>query len=185
MSLFLDYLWIWFVLAFGVGIGGYAWYVNNKNRRNLCIALALPIFTLALGLNLYYGIDTDRKSITRTLNALIAAVERDDPEKVCNFFSPRAEEIKKFVKEKMGLINISRAKYHHLKITINDAASPPIADVQFSTIFYWKNKEPNDVISLDQPVPDSVRFEIELVKTKNQSWLLTNKFHFFPLRNYR
>jgi len=185
MSLFLDYLWIWIVLTFCVGICGYVWYVNNQSRRNLYIAFALPIFTFALGLTLYYGVDTNRKSITRTLNALIAAVERDDSEDVCKFISPKAEEVQKFTREKMRLISISRTKYHNLKISINDAASPPVADVRFSTVFYWKNKEPNDIISLDQPVPDSVRFEIEFVRTKNQSWLITNKFQFFPLRNYR
>ena len=185
MSLFLDYLWIWIVLTFGVGICGYAWCANNKNTRNLFIVLVLPLVTLALGLTLYYGIDTDRKSIMRTLNALIAAVERGDSEDVCKFISPKAEEVQRFAREKMRLISISRVKYHHLKITINDAVSSPVADVRFSTVFYWKNKEPNDIISLDQPVPDSVRFEIELVRTKNQSWLITNKFQFFPLRNYR
>jgi hypothetical protein len=183
MGLFLDYLWIWIVLTFVVGLGGYSWYVNDQTGRNLIIAIVSPLLTLALGLSLFYGVDTDRKSIKRTLDALIAAVEDDDVEAVCRFISPKAEDVRKLARANMLLFNISKAKYHDLQIEVNDAASPPIAKVKFSAIFYWKNKIPIDGISLVQPIPENVRFEIELVKTKDQSWLLT-KYQHFPLRSY-
>jgi hypothetical protein len=183
MSLFLDYFWIWIVLAFAVGISGYVWYVNDQRGQPLAIAIVSPILTLALGLALYYGVDTDRKSVTRMLNALIAAVEKDDSDVVCRFISPKAEQTQTFARVQMKLYRISKAKYHNLEITVNDATSPPIAQVRFASVFYWKNKEPIDGMSLDQPIPQSIRFEIELVKTKEQSWILT-KCQPFPLRNF-
>ncbi|MDR0328482.1 MAG: hypothetical protein LBI05_09330 [Planctomycetaceae bacterium] len=185
MNLFLDYLWIWIVLTCVVGLCGYVWYVNNPSGRNLVLSVLASLLTLALGLTLYYGVETDNKSITRTLDALVEAVEQDDSEAVCRFISPKAENVQKIARENMRLVSMSRAKYHSLQIEVNDATSPPTAMVQFSALFYWKNKVPIDGMSIEQPLPQSVRFEIELVKTKDRSWLLTNKFQFFPLRNYQ
>jgi hypothetical protein len=184
MNLFLDHLWIWIVLTFVVGLCGYVWYVNNPKGRNLVLAILASLLTLALGLTLYYNVNTDSKSITRMLDALVTAVENDDVETVCRFISPKAENVQKIARDNMRLISISRAKYHSLQIEVNDATSPPTAQIQFTALFYWKNKEPIAGMSLEQPIPQSVRFEIELVKTKDQSWLLTNKFQFFPLRNF-
>ena len=182
MSLFLNYLWIWIVLAFVAGVCGGAWYLNDQKGRTLVIAIAAPVLTLILGLALYYGVDTDHKSVVRMLDALIAAVERDDLNAVCQFLSPKADTVRQIAETGMAMVTVSRAKYHHLEIEINDAASPPIAKVQFTAVFYWNNKEPVDGISLDQPIPDNARFEFELVKTKSPSnsptWLITNKFDY-------
>lgn len=181
MSLFLDYLWTWIILTFAVGVCGCALYFNDPKGRNFAIALVSPILTLVLGVSLYYGIDTDRKSIRRILDTLVATVEADKPETVCQFL--KAEEIQQLAKKQMRLISISRAKYHHLEIKFNDATSPPIAQVRFTAIFYWKNKVPIDGFSLEKPLPESVRFETEWVKTKNQSWLIS-KLQYFPSRGY-
>ena len=180
MSLFLDYLWIWIVLTFVVGICGYVWYVNDKRGRNLTIAIVAPILTLALGLSLYYGVDTDRKSIVRMLDALIAAVEADDAEKVGEFISPKAENIRQFARTQMGTVRVSQSKYHSLKIEVNDAAQPPIATVQFTGVFYWTTKTSYEGFSNNRPIPETVRFEVQLAKTKSpsksQSWIITGKF---------
>jgi len=176
MSLFLDHLWIWIVLTFAVGVCGYSWYLNNQKGRNLIIAVLAPILTLALGLTLYYGVDTDRKSIARMLNALIVAIERDDVEAVHQFISPRAEDIRQLASRGMRFICISRARYHNLEIEINDATSPPTARVRFNAMFYWRNKHFTDGISVAQPIPERAQFEIELVKTRDRSWLLTGNF---------
>ena len=183
MDIFLDYLWTWIVLTFVMGAGGYTWYVNDQRKRSLVLAVLLPFLTLALGLTLYYGVDTDRKSITRSLEALIAAVEDDDVESVCKFISSRADDVQNLARTSMGAVSVSRAKYHNLKIEVNDAASPPIAHVRFSVHFYWKTKSTIQGFAVDQAIPQSVRFEIEMVKSKEQPWLLT-KCLYFPLRGY-
>ena len=182
MSLFLDYIWGWIVLTFAVGIGGGVLYFNNQKGRHLVIAIVAPILTLALGLFFHYGIDTDRKSIRRMLDALVVAIEVDKPEIVCQFI--KAEEIQLLARRQMRLVSISRAKYHNLEIKVNDATSPPIAQVRFTALFYWKNKTSIDGLSLEQPIPERVRFECELVKTKDQSWLITSKFDYFPTWGY-
>jgi len=181
MSLFLDYLWIWIVLTFAAGMGGYAWYVKDYRIGSLVVAVLAPFLTLALGLSLYYGVDTDRKSITRTLNALIAAVEADDLDAVCRFISPKATDVQQLARTHMQSYGISRVKYHHLEIEINDAASPPIAHVRFSASFYLKTKSLTDGFFAEHPL--SVRFDTELVKTRDQSWELT-KCTYFLTRNF-
>ena len=181
MSVFLDHLWVWIVLTFIVGSCGFSWYFNDQKKRNLVIAALLPILTLAFGLILHYGVDTDQKSIKRMLNALITAVEQDDLQSVSQFISPKAHETLKLAKDQMMFVSISRAKYRDLQIEVNDATSPPTAKVRFAAFFYWKTKMPIDGFMLDKPVPENARFEIELVKTKSQSWLLTdNHQHFLP-----
>jgi len=185
MSLFLDFLWIWIVITFAVGVCGYAWYLNDPRGRNLIIAVVAPFLTFALGLALYYGVETDRKSIIRMLDALIVAVERDDPEAVCRFIAPKATEVQTLARNNLRVVKISQTKYHHLEIVLNDATSPPSAKVQFAAVFYWQTKFPQEGFTVDVPVPERVRFEIELVQTKDRSWLLTSPFRYFPMRNFQ
>jgi hypothetical protein len=173
MSLFLNHLWIWIVLAFIIGISSSTWYLNNQKGRNLAIAVLAPLLALALGLFLYYGVDTDRKSITRMLDALIAAVERDDLEAVHGFIIERAVDVRILAEQGMRQVRISRAKYHNLEIEVNDAAPPPLAKVRFSAAFYVQTKNPIDGNMLENPIPERAPFEIELVKTKDRSWLVS------------
>lgn len=172
MTFFLDYLWIWVVLTFVVGFCGGVWYLNDQKGRTLIIAALAPVLTLALGLSLYYGVDTDRKSITRTLNALVAAVEKDDIETVLGFITEKAVDVRTLAENGLQMVSITRAKYHRLEIEINDATSPPVAKVRFDALFYWNNKQPVEGMSFQQPIPESPQFEIELVRTKDRSWLV-------------
>ena len=173
MSLFLDHLWIWFVLACVVGFCGYTWYLNDQKGRSLITALLAPVLTLALGLFLYYGVDTDRKSITRMLNALIAAVEGDDLKTVHGLITEKAVDVRILAEQGMRLVNISRAKYSNLEIELNDAGPQPVAKVRFTAMFYWKNKSPIAGMSVEQPVPERTQMEIELIKTKEGAWLVS------------
>jgi len=178
MNYCIDHLWIWIVLAFVVGVGSCSWYLYDPRGRNLAIAVFAPLLTLALGLCLYYGVDTDQKSIKRMLDTLIAAVEADDQKLVRQFISPEAENVQQLAELGMKLAHISNAKYHDLTIAVNNAASPTIAQVSFSATFRWKNKIPVEGFSLDQPFPENAEFEIELVKTESRSWHITNKFKY-------
>ena len=182
MSLFFDNLWIWIALAFIVGFCGYVLYHNDPKVRNLIIAIISPILVLALGLTLYFGVDTHRKSIVRTLDSLIAAVEADDAEAVNQFIAPRAERLQRYVRTHMRLAKISRVRYHSLEIEVNDAASPPVANIRFSAAFHWNVKslvsDPTGGFAIGQPVPESGRFEVELVKTRDRTWLLTDNFNY-------
>ena len=179
MSLFLDHFWIWIVLTFLVGCGGFMWYRNDQTGRNLVLAMLLSILTFALGLTLYYGVDTNQKSITRMLDALVAAVQRDDLETVSQFISPKAPETLQLAKVQMSVILVPKAKYRDLQIEVNDATSPPTAKIRFSAVVYWKTKVPIEGFVVENPVPENVRFEVELVKTKDRSWLITDKCRYY------
>ena len=119
------------------------------------------------------------------IDALIAAVEADDYKAVCQFISPNAVDIQILAEAQMNLVSISEGKYHDLEIEITSAAPTRTAKVRFGSIFHWKSKVPIDGMFIEQPIPEIVRFEIELVKTKDKSWQLTDNFQFFPLRNFQ
>jgi hypothetical protein len=119
------------------------------------------------------------------LDTLIAAVERDDADAVCEFISPTAEELRQYAQASMPLASVSGAKYHDLEIKVNNAAVPSNATVHFSAVFFWKNKFPIEGILLDRPIPESGQVEVELVKTrseKSKSWQITKLQHPFPTR---
>ena len=177
MSLFFDHLWIWIALTFIVGVCGLVWSLINPKGYRCVIALLLPIFTLVLGLTLYYGVDTDKKSLKRTLDVLIAAVERDDLQTVNLFLSPGAEEVQQLAQTGMNLVRVSEAKYRDLEIEVNNAITPSCATVRFTATFRWTSKLPIEGFSFDQPMPDNAHIEILLVKTKSSSqsasWVIT------------
>jgi tRNA threonylcarbamoyl adenosine modification protein YeaZ len=167
-------------LAVTIGPGAFTGIrIGLAAAHGLALARKIP----SIGLTTFEAVAYPAVSELGPGETLIAAVERDDPEAVCRFISPKAEQVQQFARAQMRLFSMSRGKYHNLEITVNDAASPPIAQVRFSAVFYWKNKEPIDGMSLEQPIPQSVRFETEWIKTKDRSWLLT-KCQPFPLRNF-
>ncbi|GHT17077.1 hypothetical protein FACS1894189_2300 [Planctomycetales bacterium] len=175
-----DNLGLWIGLTVLVGIVGYVWYRNDPRNRILFIATGLTLAVLAVGLWVYFGVETDRKSVVRMLDALVAAIEKDDIEAVSGFIAPSADETQNKAKTNMKLVRISDARYRNLTIEVNHIASPPIAKVRFTGIFYWNSKGNIDGVIMKQPRLQFVKFNVELIKTKNNSWVVTNECKFKP-----
>ncbi len=181
MSIFVDSLWIWFVLAFVVGAVGYTMFVNDRKIQTLALTVLTTIAVLVLGLSLYYWVDTDQKSIKRTLDGLIATIQKDDADKVIDqYISPKAKNTRGKARANMGLVRITSARYRDLKIKVNPLTSPPTAEISFeATVFFnWKNRAE---FPSDQAIPQIVKFQlVELEKTPSNSWLVTDKCEFTP-----
>ncbi|MDR0521000.1 MAG: hypothetical protein LBH00_03995 [Planctomycetaceae bacterium] len=178
MLFFVDYLWIWIVLTLATAGVCWTWFLNDQQGKTFAAAVVLPLLILGSGLGLYYGVDTDRKSIRRMLDALVRSVEKGDYAAVEKFLTDEAENTRRDAKHNMDFIEVFNARYVNLEVAVNDAASPPIAEVRFTAAFEWQNKKPIEGFSLDRPVPERVQFEIELVKTKDNSWLINNCRYF-------
>ena len=178
--LFLENIWIWFGLAFVVGAVGYCLFLNDRQIRTLGIAIGATVAVLAVGFALYYFVDTDRKSITRTLNGLAATIERDDLDGVLErYVSPRAQRTRSIARFNMGYVRVASARFHDLKTMVNRLTSPPTAQVSFTATIYWSSKNLAE-IPLDRPTPQIVKFNIELEQGPNGIWLVTDKCDFTP-----
>ena len=178
--IFLENIWIWFGLAFIVGAGGYYAFLNDRQIRTLGITAGTTVAVLMLGLALTYFVDTDRKSITRTLNGLAATIERDDLDGILeHYVAPRAQRTRDLARGSMGWVRVTSAKFRDLKTEVNRLTSPPTAQVSFTATIHWISRNLADFPS-ERPIPQIVKFNIELERGPNGSWLVTDKCEFRP-----
>jgi hypothetical protein len=175
-----DNLGLWIGLTALIGVIGYVWYRNDPRSRTLFISAGSTLIVFVIGLTLYFGVETDRKSVVRVLDALVASIEKDDFEAVSGFIAPKADETRSKARANMKLVRISDARYSNLTVEVNNIASPPIAKVRFTGIFYWVPKGDFSGFVMKKPKPEFVEFDVELIKTKNDSWLVTNQCNFKP-----
>lgn len=181
MTFLLENLWFWCAAAFIAAAIGYMFYQNKPNVKTLGIAAVVPLLILALGFSLYYGIDTDGKSIRRMLDGLAAAIVSGNVEDVLdNYVSPKAEQTRALARANMLLVSVTSAKYRDLKFEVNSLTSPPTARVQFTAFIYWMSKGSIGGFNVDKPVPEIVKFDIEMEKTDSNSWKITNRCDFNP-----
>lgn len=181
MSFLVENLWIWFVLAALVGVIGYVTFQNDRNNKTLGITAILVLGILALGFGLYYGVDTDYKSVRRMLTNLAAALERDDLQAVQNFIEPNATVTRLLAQSQMALVRLPSAKFKDLKVVSNDSTAPPTAKVTFTAVVQWQTKGAGiDGFTLDRPATQMVKFDVVFVKTNDNSWLVTNECRFDP-----
>ncbi len=181
MSIFIESIWVWIGLAVLIGVVGAVAFQQNRQPRTLGMTVLGVVLILALGFALNHFIDTDQKSIRRMLDGLIVAIEHDDIELVVSeYVSPKAEKTKAMARANMLLVKISNARYQDLKIEVNDMTSPPIAKTSFKGVLYWKPKTPINGFSFNTPQLQVVRFDMELEKTQDNSWRVTDNLQFNP-----
>ena len=177
----LENIWIWFGLAFVVGAVGYCIFLNDRKIRTLGITASATVGVLVVGFVLYYSVDTDYKSINRTLTALAATIERDDLDGILErYVSPRAKDTRSLARAhvgRMGIIRVTSAKFRDLKVEVNHLTSPPTAQVSFTATVYWVSRNLAD-FPMERPVPQIVKFNVELEQGPNRSWLVTDKCEF-------
>lgn len=179
MNFLVESLVLWFVLAFVVGACGYATFLNNRKVQTLGITTALVLLVLIIGFGLYYGVDTDKKSIRRMLDSLVVAIENDDLEGVQKHIELGAIQTRALARAQMTLVRVPKANYKDLEISISRAVEPPIARIKFTGVVHWKTKGNIDGFSMEQTVPEIVRFDVELIKS-DKTWLVTDNCNFTP-----
>ncbi len=180
MTFFLENIWIWIGLASIVGVLGYITFLNDRRLQTLGITVGLTVAVLAVGLSLYYFVDTDRKSITRMLEGLAATIERNDLDGVLeHYVSPRAKRTRSLAQGNMRLVRITSARFRDLKVEVNQLTSPPTAQVSFTATLFWLAQNRAD-FPTEQAIPQIVKFNVELEKGPNNSWLVTDQCEFTP-----
>ena len=178
--IFLESIWIWLGLAFVVGVIGYCAFLSDRQIRTLGITVGAAVAVLVIGLSLFYFVDTDRKSITRTLNGLAAAIERDDLDGILeHYVLQRAARTRALARVNMGYVRVTSARFRDLKVAVNRLTSPPTAQVSFTATVYWLPRNLAD-FPMERPAPQIVKFNIELERGPNGSWLVTDQCEFTP-----
>ncbi len=181
MALFVESIWIWVGIACAVAAVGAMFYQNSPKLKTLALTALAIALVLALGVSLNRFVDTDQKSVRRMLDGLIVAIEKDDVEGVLKeYVSPNAEKTQALARANMLLVKISNARYQDLKLEVNNLTSPPVAKTSFTGVVYWKPKSTIDGFSFDTPQLQIVHFDMELEKTQNNSWRVTDNLHFDP-----
>ena len=178
--IFLESIWIWFGLAFVVGIIGYSLFLNDRKIRTLGMTVGATVAVLAIGLALYYFVDTDRKSIHRMLTGLAATIERDNLDGILeHYVAQRATQTRGLARANMAVVRVTSARFRDLKVDVNHLTSPPTALVSFTATIYWLPRNLAD-LPMERPAPQIVKFNIELERGPNGTWLVTDKCHFTP-----
>jgi hypothetical protein len=177
MVIFLENIWIWVCLALIVGVVGFVMFQQNQQVRTFFVTLILVIVLLGLGISLYYFVDTDRKSVSRTLNKLIRAIEKDDLDLVLQYIDEKAEKPRGLARSNMSLVLVPKASFSNLNVKVNYLTNPPVAAVTFIAIVNWMPKSGwiKNEFPTNKPIPERVEFDVEMRKTNNNEWKITNK----------
>lgn len=178
MNVFLENIWIWFSLAFIVGITGYGFFLRDRKIQTLGITVIASLAILAVGFVLYYFVDTDYKSVDRMLRSAARSIEQDDLPGILSHVKPEAIKTQDTAKYYLRMVLVPTARFSNLKVVVNDLTSPPVAKATFTATVYWRTRQPVEGFAMDRPVMEKVFFDIELEKTNDQSWLVTDDCHF-------
>ncbi|MDR1484491.1 MAG: hypothetical protein LBT09_06670 [Planctomycetaceae bacterium] len=180
MVIFLESILIWVGLALVVGVVGFSMFQQNQQIRTFVITAVLVVVLLVVGILLYNFVDTDRKSVARSLNKIISAIEKDDLDLVLQFIDEKAESPRSLARSNMSLIRVPQASFSGLDVKVNYLTNPPIASVTFIAMINWMPKSGwlKNEFPADKPIPERVEFDIEMRKTNNGDWKVTNKCDF-------
>ena len=179
MTFLCENLWFWIAAAAFVAVVGYVVFVNNRKTVVLGMTIGAAVVVLLIGLVLFFYVDTDRKSVSRMLTHLAAAIEADDVEKVMTFISPKADKTRKLARGSMAQVRLPSARFKNLKVEVNSVTHPPTAKVTFLAVVRYIVKD-KSLLAMEKPMPQLVEFDVELEKTNENSWLVTNKCDFTP-----
>lgn len=181
MTIFIENIWVWFGLAFLVLAIGYITFLNDRKVRTLGITLGVTALVLAIGFALFFFVETDRKSITRMLTDLARSIEQDDLDGVLRHIQPGATGTQVLARSQMALVRVSSARFKDLKVVVNDMTSPPEAKITFTAVVYWQTKgAAAEFFATERPLLEMVKFDVELVKSRDNSWLVTDHCLFTP-----
>ncbi len=132
IALFTESFLFW-LLCVGFAAGfTFALWVGTRRKSMLILGLSATLATTFLGAFCLCCVETDRKAVRRTVEALAAAVDADDVDATLALVSPTALKTRFKARAHMGLARIEWAKVRDLEIVeINRYTSPPRALVRF------------------------------------------------------
>jgi uncharacterized protein (DUF1778 family) len=126
-----------FVVGIGglcaAGLAGFFW-TQTGHRAAAWTALALVLLTLGL-MVLGWQVETDQERITRLLNEVAAALQRNDREFVLSHIHPQAAATVQRARAELPRYDFTQARVTRIKaITVDNSRRPETAVAEFNVI---------------------------------------------------
>lgn len=170
IDLLLESYLTWLVIGVLFLIVGYALTVGLSRKIFFLSGASLAILAFALGAVLVFCVDSDRKSIKRTIFTIEKAVRENDAETTVSYLASNSIALRKLVEYGMRRATIERANVSAFKIDeINKTTSPPRAKVSFRGVVVGKTDGGYDFVEVE-------RFDVlELRQEQDGVWRVTDK----------
>lgn len=171
-NLFFESFVLWIAIAVGLVVVGWA-LAQGTTKRSFAIAgFGVGLAALALGAILVFVVDTDPKSIRRTIRAMESAAERNDADGVLQYVSKNASVTRRFVNKEMRAVRIDMVKASGVKIDeLNKTTSPARARVSLRIAVQGQGRDWGEY-------PFSTLVEVDMVELRQEPdgvWRVTDK----------
>ena len=125
----------WPILFIGIAVEAVlAFLLLQTGRGKFLIAMIGVAAFVVAGLIVEQFVVTDRKAVTQTLDAAVAAVRRNDLNGVLDCISPSAKEPRSLTRWVLGRVEVREAHISDLEIKVNRLTSPPTAEAKFLAV---------------------------------------------------
>ena len=171
-NIFLESIIFWIVVGAFLFIVGYAFSQGLEKWIFIPIGLGAMVLTIALGVVLVFFVDTDAKSIRRTIFGLEAAVIANDSNKAVEYLSKNSIIIRRLFIAYLKPNTIDQAKISNVKINeINKTTSPPRANVSFTGMAAGKGSDGYPFTVLEN-------ITVEMRQDQDGVWRVTDNVEF-------
>jgi len=168
-------------ILFGVGglcatgLAGFFW-TQSGNKAAAWIAIVLLLLTLGL-IVVSVQVETDQEKITRMLNDVAGALQRNDREYVFSHIHPQAAVTVQRAKTELPRYNFTEARVTRIKaITVDDSRKPETAVAEFNVIV---------ALTFDGSNVRVPRFVKLYLAKQDGRWLVRDYEHSEPTAGFR
>ena len=122
----------WPILFIGIAVEAVlAFLLLRTGLGKFLIAMIVVAVFVAVGLIVEHFVMTDRKAVTQTLDAAVAAVRRNDLQGALDCISPSAREARSLTARVFAWVEFQEAYISGLEINVNRLTSPASAEAKF------------------------------------------------------
>lgn len=160
---------------FAAGLAGFFW-TQSGNKAAGWTAIILLLLTLGL-VFLSIQVETDQEKITRMLNDVASALQRNDSEYVLSHIHPQATETVQRAKTELPRYKFSEARVTRIKaVTVDNSRKPETAVAEFNVVVKLSFE------GFSGPV---ARFVKLYLAKQDDRWLVRDYEHSDPTEGFR
>ena len=168
MIILLESPWPWICLGIVAEAALAAMLVTLRRRALIWAMLGVLALTIA-GVVVERMVVTERERVEAAMEGLVASLNANDLNKLLSdYIAPDAMRTRGRASWALGRIQIQRANYHNLRVTINRLTSPITADVQFDGVVDYRDRMGEFPYS-----HYAAHFSVEL-ELRDGRWLVTD-----------
>ena len=177
--IFLESPWPW--LLIGIVAEAILAAILVTTRRGALLWAMVSVLGLVLaGLVVERVVVTEQERVEMAMDGLLAALNSNDLNRLLSeYIAPDAATTRTRASWALGRVEVQRANYHNLRITINRLTSPITAEAQFDGMISYRDRLG------EIPYGNYMaHFEMELEK-RDERWLVTDHVEYNPVTGAR